>query len=78
MPAKKVVPTAALQRALEKALGTVNSVSPQVEYLQELAKACPEIAAQVDDLGLMHAHLDALCRAGLGGVNLDSATGDRG
>lgn len=74
----KVVPSGPLQRALEKALGTVNSVSPQVEYLTELAKACPEIAAQVDELGLMHAHLDNLCRVGLGGVVSDLGDSDRG
>lgn len=72
------VPPVPVQRALTKALGVVNSQAPQVEYLKELAKVCPPIAAQVDELDLMHAHLHELCRVGLGGGVADLGDFSRG
>lgn len=78
MATEKVVPTAALQRSLVKALGTANSAAPHVEYLKELARVCPEIAGQVDELDLMHAHIDTLCRVGLSGVVSDLGANDKG
>ena len=78
MASKLLPPTSPIAKALTKALGTVNSVAPQVEYLQELAKVCPDIAGQVEELGLMHEHLDQLCRVGLGGQVTDAGETDRG
>lgn len=64
--AKPVVPpNDALHRALVKAAGTCNSVISQIEYMQQLAIAAPELAPQVDELQAMHDHLSALCRAGM-------------
>lgn len=66
MPDAIGTPSTALKRALLKAQGNVNATAPHVEYFQALATACPEIQPAVDDLCLCHAHLDQLCRVGLG------------
>lgn len=78
MAAPTVVPSSALQRALTKALGCVNSVAPQLEYLQTIAQVCPEITGPVDELAIMHAHLDRLCRVGLSGSVTDFGDDTRG
>lgn len=69
MVTDKIVPTAAMQRCLTKALGVCSGVSSQVEYLEEIAKACPEIDPSVTELRVMLDHLDKLCRVGLRGVS---------
>jgi hypothetical protein len=76
--AKPIVPSAALQTALTKAANTVNATSSHLEYLQHLAASCPEMQASVDELGVMHSHLDKLCRAGLSYGSGSDETGNRG
>jgi hypothetical protein len=78
MDTTPIVPTATLHRALTKSLGVAQSVAPQVEYLQTLAAVCPAIAQSVDELSIMHASLDRLCRVGLGGQVTDLGDATRG
>jgi len=67
-----VVPSASLERCMHKALGTCQAVAPQIEYLEDLAKACPEIDASVSELRVFHDHLNKMCRVGLGKAIADN------
>lgn len=62
---KQYAPSGALARSFEKALGTANGMRPQVEYLEELAKVCPEIDPSCTECRVMLEHLDRMCRVGL-------------
>lgn len=64
-PEKQYAPSGTLARCFEKALGTCNGMRPQVEYLEELAKVCPEIDPSTTEVRAMLEHLDRLCRVGL-------------
>lgn len=57
--------TLTLQRKLTSALQTCVACAPQVEYLEQLARACPEIAEQVQSLRLLLDHIENLSRIGL-------------
>lgn len=68
MAEQRYVPTAALQKSLQKGSGVCVNLLSQVEYLEELAKAAPEIEQDVARIRLKLEHLDMLCRTGLNGV----------
>lgn len=59
------IPSGTLERALQKGLGCCNSLRPAIEYLENLAVACPEIDPMVTELRLKLEHLDKMCRVGL-------------
>lgn len=72
------VPTPALHKCLTKALATVNTMGPQINWLEELAKVCPEIEQDVNDLVLKHEHLDRIARVGLGNVSSSTPVATQG
>jgi hypothetical protein len=72
------VPTPALYKCLTKALATVQTMAPQVNWMEELAKVCPEIEQAVAGLVLKHEHVDRIARVGLGNVSPDTPVPTQG
>ncbi len=66
MSTDKYTPSPSVQRALNKALGDCTSMLPQLEWLENIAKTCPEFDPRCTALRVKWEHLTRLCRAGLG------------
>lgn len=69
---------ASIKRALQKAAGTCTSCHPQLIYLEDLAQVAKELQPSVDELRVMHDHLEAMTRVGMKGVMTADGPDDRG
>lgn len=68
METPRFVPTVALHNSLRKGAACALNLQPQIEYLEELAKALPELDQDITALRLKVEHLDRACKVGLKGV----------
>ncbi len=57
--------TPAQEREIQKALAGCNEVLSKLDYLQQIAEACPHIKERVDELVTKRDYLQTMCETAL-------------